>query len=128
MECQKVKCKANCRIKIGQSQLNMQAILQVFSKPPKILLARGYRLYKRKKNVNVFMKKVECRKVKWSNHSKNWANLTKLCKLYLQLIVFSIPPEILPARGTRPNKRKKIIPKSVRLQLGVQKSKIWSKP
>ena len=64
MECQKVKCKANCRIKIGQSQLNMQAILQVFSKPPKILLARGYRLYKREKNVNVFMKKVECRKVK----------------------------------------------------------------
>ena len=64
MECQKVKCKANRRIKIGQSQLNMQAILQVFSKPPKILLARGYRLYKREKNVNVFMKKVECRKVK----------------------------------------------------------------
>ena len=64
MECQKVKCKANCRIKIGQSQLNMQAILQVFSKPLKILLARGYRLYKREKNVNVFMKKVECRKVK----------------------------------------------------------------
>ena len=27
----KSKCKANCRIKIGQSQLNMQAILQVFS-------------------------------------------------------------------------------------------------
>ena len=64
MECQKVKCKANCGIKIGQSQLNMQATLQVFSKPPKILLARGYRLYKREKNVNVFMKKVECRKVK----------------------------------------------------------------
>ena len=37
----KSKCKANCRIKIGQSQLNMQAILQVFSKPPMILQARG---------------------------------------------------------------------------------------
>ena len=58
MECQKVKCKANCRKKIEQSQLNMQAILQVFSKPPKILLARGHRLYKREKKVNVFMKKV----------------------------------------------------------------------
>ena len=68
MECQKVKCKANFGIKIGQSQLNMQAILQVFSKPPKILLARGYRLYKRERKVNVFMKKVIPRSIKliWS--------------------------------------------------------------
>ena len=64
MECQKVKCKANCRIKIGQSQLNMQAILQVFSKPLKILLARGYRLYKREKNVNVFNEKSGVQKSK----------------------------------------------------------------
>ena len=68
MECQKVKCKADCRIKIGQSQLNMQAILQVFSKPPKILLARGYRLHKKEKNLNIFMKKVILRSVRliWS--------------------------------------------------------------
>ena len=47
---------------------------------------------------------------------------------------FSKPPEFLPARGTRPNKRKKnsnvflkknqIIPKNVRLQLGVQKQNV----
>ena len=42
----------------------MQAILQVFSKPPKILLARGYRLYKRERKVNVFMKKVIPRSIK----------------------------------------------------------------
>ena len=68
MECQKVKCKVDCRIKIGQSQLNMQATLQVFSKPPKILLARGYRLYKKEKNLNIFMKKVIPRSVRliWS--------------------------------------------------------------
>ena len=36
----------------------MQVVLQVFSKPPKILLARGYRLNKREQNVNLFMKKV----------------------------------------------------------------------
>ena len=64
MECQKVKCKANCRIKIEQSQLNMQAILQVFCKPPKILLARGYRLYKREKKINVFIKKMIPRSVR----------------------------------------------------------------
>ena len=34
-------------MKIGQSQLNMQALLTVFSKPPKILLARSYILNKR---------------------------------------------------------------------------------
>ena len=36
----------------------MQVVLQVFSKPPKILLARRYRLNKREQNVNLFMKKV----------------------------------------------------------------------
>ena len=46
----------------------MQAILQVFSKPTKILLVRGYRLNKREQNVNVFMKKVIPRSVRliWS--------------------------------------------------------------
>ena len=46
----------------------MQAILQVFSKPTKILLLRGYRLNKREQNVNVFMKKVIPRSVRliWS--------------------------------------------------------------
>ena len=43
MEFREVKCKADCN-KIGQSQLNMPAVLQVFSKHPKILQARGYRL------------------------------------------------------------------------------------
>ena len=72
MECQKVKCKADCRIKIGQSQLNMQAILQYF-----LSLLRSYQLevidlyirqYKREKNINVFMKKVIPRSVRliWS--------------------------------------------------------------
>ena len=46
----------------------MQAILQVFSKPTKILLVRGYRLNKREQNANVFMKKVIPRSVRliWS--------------------------------------------------------------
>ena len=46
----------------------MQAILQVFSKPTKILLVRGYRLNKREQNVNVFMKKVIPRSLRliWS--------------------------------------------------------------
>ena len=35
MECQKVKCKADCN-KIGQSWFNIQ-VLQVFSKPLKVL-------------------------------------------------------------------------------------------
>ena len=53
MECQKVKCKADCI----KNWANVQALLQVFSKPPKILLARGYRLNKREQNIYVFMKK-----------------------------------------------------------------------
>ena len=46
----------------------MWAVPQVFSKPPKILLARGYRLNKREQNLNVFMKKVIPRSVRliWS--------------------------------------------------------------
>ena len=46
----------------------MWAVPQVFSKPPKILLARVYRLYKREQNLNVFTKKVILRSVKliWS--------------------------------------------------------------
>ena len=51
----------------------MQAVLQVFSKPPKILPARGLRLNKKVQNLNVFMKKVKC----GANHGKNWAKLTK---------------------------------------------------
>ena len=42
----------------------MQAILQVFSKPTKIFLVRGYRLNKREQNVNVLMKKVILRSVR----------------------------------------------------------------
>ena len=56
-----------------KSQLNMQAVLQVFSKPPKILPARRLRLNKKVQNLNVFMKKVKC----GANHGKNWAKLTK---------------------------------------------------
>ena len=54
------KSKKQSRLsqKIGQSQLNMQAVLQVFSKLLEILQARGYRLNKREQNVNVFVKKV----------------------------------------------------------------------
>ena len=67
----KVKCKAHYN-KIRQSQLNMHAVLQVFPKLSKILLARGYRLNKREQNVNVFMKKVIPRSVRliWSAESQ----------------------------------------------------------
>ena len=71
MECQKVKCKADCRIKIGQSQLNMQAILKYF-----LSLLRSYRLkvidYIREKKCKCVHEKsdskdcktnIECRKV-----------------------------------------------------------------
>ena len=46
----------------------MWAVPKVFSKPPKILLARVYRLNKREQNLNVFMKKVIPRSVRliWS--------------------------------------------------------------
>ena len=46
----------------------MRAVLQVFSRHPKILLARGYRLNKREQNVNVFMMKVIPRGIRliWS--------------------------------------------------------------
>ena len=51
----------------------MRVVLQVFSKPPKILLARGYRLNKREQNVNLFMKKVIPRSVRlsWSAEKSN---------------------------------------------------------
>ena len=47
----------------------MQVVLQVFSKPPKILPARSLRPGKKKQNVNVFMKKVIPRSVSliWSS-------------------------------------------------------------
>ena len=46
----------------------MWAVPKVFSKPPKILLARVYRLNKREQNLNVFVKKVIPRSVRliWS--------------------------------------------------------------
>ena len=71
MECKEVKCKAHCN-KNWVKSINMQAVLQVFLKPPKILLARGYRLNKREQNVNVFMKKVIPRSVRliWSAEIK----------------------------------------------------------
>ena len=64
----KSKMQSRTVIKIGQSQLNMRAVLQVFSRHPKILLARGYRLNKREQNVNVFMIKVipRCIRLIWS--------------------------------------------------------------
>ena len=56
MECQIVKCKADCK-KNWASWLNMQAVLQLFSKPSKILPATGLRGNKKEQNVYVFMKK-----------------------------------------------------------------------
>ena len=46
----------------------MQAVLQKFPKPPKILPGRGLRLIKTGQNVNVFMKKMIPRSVRllWS--------------------------------------------------------------
>ena len=60
-------------IKIGQSQLNMQAVLQVFFESPRILPARGLRLNKKKQNKNIFMKKVIPRSVRliWSAEKSN---------------------------------------------------------
>ena len=42
MECQKVKWKADGN-KIGQSQLNILAVLQVFHRPPRILSTRAFK-------------------------------------------------------------------------------------
>ena len=53
---------------------------------------------------------MECQKVKFkANCSKNWAKSIKIliCKLYLLLVVFTKPLKILPAKGTRPNKKYK---------------------
>ena len=67
MECKEVKCKVHSN-KNWVKSINIQAVLQVFLKPPKILPARGYRLNKREQNINVFMKKVIPRSVRliWS--------------------------------------------------------------
>ena len=65
----KTKIQSRLLKKIGKSGLNMQVVLQVFSKPPKILPARSLRPGKKKQNVNVFMKKVIPRSVSliWSS-------------------------------------------------------------
>ena len=48
------KSKMPSRLKNNwQSQLNMQAVLQVISETPKILLARGYRLNKIPRSVRL---------------------------------------------------------------------------
>ena len=105
------------------------------------------KLNKREQNVNVsIMKKVIPRSVKliWSAEKYNEQTPVKIGQSWLNVQAvpltgsFSKPPEFLPARGTRPNKRKKnsnaflkknqIIPMNVRLQLGVRKSKMWGKP
>ena len=58
----------------------MHAVLQVFPKLSKILLARGYRLNKREQNVNVFMKKVIPRSVRliWSAEKSNEQTTVKI--------------------------------------------------
>ena len=48
MEYQKVKCKADCN-KIRESWLIIQAVLQAFFKPLKVLPARGFKLNKKNK-------------------------------------------------------------------------------
>ena len=53
------KSKMQSRLKtIGQSSLNMQAVLQIFSESPKIQAARGFGINNKEQNVYVFMKKV----------------------------------------------------------------------
>ena len=42
----------------------------------------------------------------WSKPLKNLGKVHQVCKLNLWLVVYSKPPKILPARGTRPNKNK----------------------
>ena len=66
----KSKIQSRLLKKIGKSGLNMQVVLQVFSKPPEILPARSLRIDRlEKQNVNVFMKKVIPRSVSliWSS-------------------------------------------------------------
>ena len=58
MECQEVKCKADCNKNWAKS-IKYASCSASISKPPKILLARGLRLNKKKQNVNVFMKKCD---------------------------------------------------------------------
>ena len=52
MECQKVKRKADCK-NHWQSQLDMQAVLEVICETPKFLLARGYILNKIPRSVRL---------------------------------------------------------------------------
>ena len=52
MECQKVKRKADCKNN-WQSQLDMQAVLEVICETPKFLLARGYGLNKIPRSVRL---------------------------------------------------------------------------
>ena len=100
------------------------------------------KLNKREQNVNVsIMKEVIPRSEKliWSAEKYNEQTPVKTVQAVPLTGSFSKPPEFLPARGTRPNRRKKnsnvflkkkqIIPKkNVRLQLGLRKSKMWGKP
>ena len=59
------KSKMQSRLKtIGQSSLNMQSVLQIFSKSPKIQAARGFGINNKEQNVYVFMKKVIPRSVR----------------------------------------------------------------
>ena len=81
MECPQVKFKANCNKNWGK-WLNMQAIPLVFSKPLKILPARGNcKCIHEKSYSKEYKTKLECRKVICrANHSKIWAHLVwSLC-------------------------------------------------
>ena len=57
MECQEVKCKADCNKNWAKS-IKYKSCSASISKSPKILPARGLRLNKKKQNVNVVMRKV----------------------------------------------------------------------
>ena len=67
MECQEVKCKADCNKNWAKS-IKYASCSSSISKPPKMLPARGLRLNKKKQDVNVFMRKVIPRIVRliWS--------------------------------------------------------------
>ena len=67
MECQEVKCKADCNKNWAKS-IKYASCSSSISKPPKKLPARGLRLNKKKQDVNVFMRKVIPRIVRliWS--------------------------------------------------------------
>ena len=67
MECQEVKCKADCNKNWAKS-IKYASCSSSISKPPKMPPARGLRLNKKKQDVNVFMRKVIPRIVRliWS--------------------------------------------------------------